>query len=47
MDHENDPIERQQKIGGVSGIAQNLKSYVNSKYHGKRIGVGYLLNRGK
>ena len=32
------------KIGGVSAIDQNLKSYVNSMCHGKRIRVAYFLN---
>ena len=38
---------KQQTIGRVSGIAQNLKSYANSMCHGKRIGVGYFLNSGQ
>ena len=45
--HENDPIQMQQKIGGVSEIAHNLKSYLNSMCHGKRIGDVYFLNMGE
>ena len=40
-------LQRQQKIGGVNEIAQNLKSYVNSLCQGRSIGVGYFIKGGK
>ena len=40
--HKNDRILKQQTIMGLSGIAENLKRYVNSMRNKKIMGVGYF-----